>query len=114
MNGVALLLDENLSEAILGRIRLTYPGSVHVRQAMGAGSSDSAVWTYAREHALVLVTRDADFERSSALHGAPPKVIWLAVHNLGNAEAIDLLERSRHAIARFVEDEVGALLVLGG
>lgn len=113
MSGVALLLDENLSEAILGRLARTFPGSVHVRPELGTGVSDLDVWNFARERGLVLVTRDEDFERLSALRGAPPKVVWLSLHNAGNAEVLAVLEGAGESIARFVADDAAALLVLG-
>lgn len=83
---IRLLLDENLSEAILRTISSIYPGSAHVRLALRPGASDEEVWAFARDHGFVLVTRDEDFERLSAMRGAPPKVVWLALHNAINAE----------------------------
>lgn len=75
-----LLLDENLSETILRTISNTYPGSAHVRLALRAGATDEEVWRFARDQGFVLVTRDEDFERLSAMRGAPPTVVWLALH----------------------------------
>lgn len=112
MTGIALLLDENLSEALLPRIRATFPGSTHVRRTLGGSASDRAIWEHARDTGAVLVTRDEDFQRLSTLHGAPPKVIWLAGHNLGNAEIAATLEAARDAIVRFVADENLALLAI--
>ncbi len=114
MTGIRLLLDENLSEAILGRLCAEYPGSTHVRASIGTGASDRAVWDHARANRLVLLTRDEDFERLSVLHGAPPKVVYLAGHNLTNSEIVDRLRMARSRIAHFVGDETLALLVLDG
>lgn len=65
-----------------------------------------------RARGLVLVT-DEDFERLSALRGAPPKVVWLCLHNARNAEVLAVLEAACESISRFVADETSALLVLG-
>jgi predicted nuclease of predicted toxin-antitoxin system len=73
MTVIALLLDENLSEA---------------------------------------ATRDEDFERLSTLHGAPPKVIWLAIHNPTSAEIVAVIEAAHDRITRFVADATSAMLVL--
>ena len=43
-----LLLDENLSESIAPRIRSVFPDTEHVRRALGAGSTDVAVWAFAK------------------------------------------------------------------
>ena len=85
MSGIRLLLDENLSEAVLRGIDKVFPGSTHVRRCLTTGAGDKAVWAHAGKEGLVLVTRDEDFQRFSTLHGAPPKVVWLEGHNLTNA-----------------------------
>jgi len=90
MIAVSLLLDENLSQATLSRLLPSFPDSYHVRQALGAGTTDRDIWEHAKTNNLVLVTREEDFQRLSVLHGAPPKVVWLVRHNLGNAQVIDL------------------------
>lgn len=114
MIAIALLIDENLSEALLARLHLAYPGSQHVRQALGSGVSDQRIWAHARDHGLVLVTRDGDFERMSTLYGHPPKVVWLDVHNAGTTEVAGLLLGARDSIAALVADETTALLVIAG
>jgi predicted nuclease of predicted toxin-antitoxin system len=104
---IRLLLDENLSEAILRSISTTYPGSAHVRLALRPGASDEEVWAFARDHGFELVTRDEDFERLSAMRDAPPKVVWLALHNAINAEVASALRQAESSIDRFVNDEAG-------
>jgi predicted nuclease of predicted toxin-antitoxin system len=44
--------------------------------------SDELVWQYARENALIIVTKDADFSTKVLYKGAPPKVIHLKTGNL--------------------------------
>ena len=112
MTGIRLLLDENLSEAVLGRLCADYPGSLHVRSCIGTGASDQKIWAFAQSNDLVLVTRDEDFQRLSVLHGAPPKVVYLAGHNLANARVVEMLTSAQSRIASFVADEALALLVV--
>lgn len=112
MSRPRLLLDENLSESILRAVSETYPDSDHVRLALLAGATDEQVWAYARDHGFVLVTRDEDFERLSALRGAPPKVLWLALHNATNPEVVHALRHAHASIERFVRDPAAALLVI--
>jgi len=104
MSPVVLLLDENLSEAVLDSLSVAFPGSVHVREALGIGTEDRAVWDHAKASGLVLVTRDQDFQRMSLLYGAPPRVIWLSGHNLSNARVVDTLRSGRERIMTFLAD----------
>lgn len=109
----ALLLDENLSEALLPALAQAFPGSVHVRRVFGEGASDESIWAHARDHHLVLVTRDEDFERLSVMRGAPPKVILLWLHNAKNAAVVATLLGARERIRSFVVNEGAALLLVG-
>ena len=79
-----LLFDENLSEAVVAALANDFPGSVHVRQLGRAGQSDVELWALAKARGYVLVTRDEDFLRLSSARGAPPKVIWVMMHNCRN------------------------------
>ena len=53
------LLDENLSP----KLRADFDPAVRVVHAreLGDNPTDLELWTYATEHALVIVTKDADF-----------------------------------------------------
>ena len=96
-----LLLDQNLSLKLVGRLRDLFPGSLHVSNVGLGESSDKEVWEYARVGDFVLVTKDADFSELSILFGAPPKVIWLQVGNCPT-DRIESLLRARFAdIASF-------------
>jgi predicted nuclease of predicted toxin-antitoxin system len=43
---------------------------------------DSAIWSYAKEHNLTIVTKDADFSDRMLLHNPPPKVIHIKFGNM--------------------------------
>ena len=68
-----LLLDQNLSPRLLLELSALYASSVHVREVGLERADDESVWRYAAEHALVIVTKDADFRQRSFLFGAPRK-----------------------------------------
>ena len=72
-----LLLDENLSRRMVSLIASHYPGSSQVTLLGLERASDTAIWSYARQHDFVIVTKDSDFLDLSALHGQPPKIILL-------------------------------------
>src|SRR5207247_6652050 len=63
-----------------------------------AASPDRAIWTYARDHGLVIVTKDENFHRLSVLLGPPPKVIWVRLGNCSTDDVIRLLQVRREAI----------------
>ena len=58
---------------------------------------DSAIWLYAKEHRLTIVTKDADFSDRILLNTPPPRVIHI---RLGNMK----LKAFRQAIGSIWED----------
>lgn len=76
------------------------------------GQSDLAIWRYAEEHDFVIVSKDDDLRQISFLHGAPPKVIWLAVGNVGNQTIATLLAKHSMAIYAFRSSPEESLLIL--
>lgn len=107
-----LLLDENLSETLLPRLPHAFEGSSHVRLKLGEGTPDRGVWDAAASGGFTIITLDSDFEAMSVLRGAPPKVIWLAIHNPSNARIAKLLASRADMILRFGADPEAALLAL--
>jgi predicted nuclease of predicted toxin-antitoxin system len=102
-----LLFDQNLSPRLVGRLGDRYPDSVHV-QFIGLGSTpDRDVWEYARQHDLVIVTRDADFGELSLLLGFPPKVIWIRRGNCSTGE-IERILRLNEGLIRDLEADADA------
>jgi predicted nuclease of predicted toxin-antitoxin system len=83
-----------------------------VRHAGLTGASDCAIWQYAREHGLVVVTKDEDFHRLSTLHGPPPKVVWIGLGNCSTEDIIRLLRERRVEIEKFLTEEEAAVLAL--
>ena len=78
-----LLFDENLGPRLVRQLARHFPGSTHLDAIGLHGKPDAEIWTYAREHGFVIVSKDDDFRQLSFLHGAPPKVVWLSVGNAG-------------------------------
>ena len=76
-----LLLDENLSRRIVPLITSSYPGSSQVALLGLERASDTTLWSYARQHNFIIVTKDSDFVDLSTLYGPPPKVILLKTGN---------------------------------
>jgi predicted nuclease of predicted toxin-antitoxin system len=109
---VKLLFDENLSPRLAHLLDEEYPGSAHVRYVGLLGATDAEIWEYARANGFVIVTKDTDFRERSAVEGAPPKVIWLAVGNAGTMAIAFLLRQEHQRVQVFdAETETSILIV---
>ncbi len=107
-----LLLDENLSDKIVGRISDLFPDCAHLKSVALMRASDAAVADWARHHGFAIVSKDTDFYHRSVALGSPPKFIWLRVGNCGTEVIIDLL-RSQHALIRdFIASKTESVFVL--
>ena len=109
-----LLLDQNLSGNLIGRLGDLFPESAHVTAVGMASATDREIWDYAGEHGYVIVSKDSDFRQLAFLHGPPPKTIWLRVGNVNTSMVLQLLVEQHEAIAAFASTEDEALLVLPG
>ena len=107
-----LLLDENLSDRIVGWLRDLYPDSAHVKQHALTRSSDGAIWSYAAKNGFVVVSKDWDFHQRSLVRGAPPKLIFLRVGTCPTADIVRLLPSDFALISEFHADPGAAILVL--
>lgn len=76
-----LLFDQNLSPVLVIRLSDLFPGSTHVSLVGLETAHDDAVWTYARTHGYMIVTKDADFDDIGVLRGFPPKLVLLRLGN---------------------------------
>ena len=108
-----LLFDQNLSHRLASSLGDLFPGSTHVRDVGLKEADDEILWTYAKEHGFVIVSKDSDFHQRSFARGYPPKVIWLRVGNCTTHVIEDYLRRYYDDIHVFNEDELSSFLVLG-
>lgn len=107
-----LLFDQNLAASLVQRLADLYPGSQHVRDVGLERGADAAVWAYAAENGLMIVSKDSDFHQLSFLEGAPPKAVWIRRGNCPTDE-IDAILRAHHAdLVRFGEDPEAAFLII--
>lgn len=107
-----LLFDENVSHRLVGALADKFPDSAHVRDIGLRGAEDAGIWSHARAHGFVIVTKDTDFRERSSVEGFPPKVVWLDVGTAGTSAIADLLRRERPRIDRFESDSETSLLIL--
>ena len=108
-----LLLDQNLSPRLIGRLNDLYPESSHVYMVGLDQSSDEEVWAYARKHDFTIVTKDVDFTELSQTQGFPPNVIWLRLGNCTTNQIEEVLRSRQKAIYALENDpEAGVLTLL--
>jgi predicted nuclease of predicted toxin-antitoxin system len=97
-----LLLDENLPRRLVPELEASFPESSHVVLLGLEAASDAAIWQRAREAGYTIVTKDADFMEMAVLHGAPPKVVRLALGNASNAAVRDCLLSQAQVLHDFI------------
>ena len=90
------LFDENLPG------RLTFGPSLPVlfSSALGPSASDTAMWNHARQHSLVIVSKDADFSERIMISSPPPWIVHLRFGNLRRAAYLHCLPRCGRAWKR--------------
>ena len=107
-----LLLDENISSKLVKFLIEDFPQSSHIDYLKMQGTTDSNIWTYAKDEGYIIVSKDNDFRQRSFLFGSPPKVIWLSVGNGGTQIIREVLLNNIVKIQSFANDPVEGLLVL--
>jgi predicted nuclease of predicted toxin-antitoxin system len=108
-----LLLDENLSRRIVPFLQSEFPESTQVALVGLERADDRTIWRHALENGYVIVTRDADFEELSAVHGAPPQVVWIRIPNQGKAAVLKLLLKNRTFLEQALLEKGIACVELG-
>lgn len=107
-----LLLDENLSDRIVGQIADLFPDSTHVKIHGLTQSDDTAVWNFAKQYGYTIASKDADFHQRSLVHGHPPKFIFLRIGNCSTAAVVQLLRSNSSLIEAFDSDSATSVLIL--
>lgn len=107
-----LLFDENLSPRLPERLANIFPNALHVSTVGLDKALDRAVWDYARQNDLMIVTKDADFSEMSLLLNFPPKVIWIRRGNCSTNDIEILLRANAEAMATLSDDPNTGILTL--
>lgn len=107
---VRLLLDENLSPALVPALDSVFPGTVHVRDIGLLGATDAAIWSFALENNYCIVSRDANFFERARLIRPAPRLIFIQG---GNRSTRALIERlAQQDIADHFKDPAIACIVV--
>jgi predicted nuclease of predicted toxin-antitoxin system len=70
------------------------------------------VWDHASANGFTIVSKDADFNQLSFLHGAPPRVVWLRIGNCTTDEIEQILRRRSKDVVAFEADDEASVLVI--
>jgi predicted nuclease of predicted toxin-antitoxin system len=110
---VKLLLDQNISPKLVIRLNDIFPGSLHVQNVNMDRSDDSAVWDFAAENNLVIVSKDVDFSERSLIWGFPPKIIWIRRGNCSTTDIENILRSNLDSINQLVNNpKIGVLILI--
>ncbi|HMD86592.1 MAG TPA: DUF5615 family PIN-like protein [Terriglobia bacterium] len=107
-----LLLDQNLSPRLVRTLEAVYPGSSHVRLLGLRDADDAVVWEFARDHDLIIVSKDSDFHQRSFVFGFPPKVIWIRRGNCPTTDIEKVFRGRPSSILEFCEDDIHAFMAI--
>ena len=75
-------------------------------------ATDTELWDYARDNDYLIVSKDTDFSRKSAVHGHPPKVIWIRLGNCATHIVENILRNHYSDLTAFAKDSNQGLFVL--
>ena len=108
-----LLLDQNLSPRLLRDLAEVYPDSTHVRLVGLQAADDAAVWSFAAERGLTIVSKDSDFHQRSFVFGHPPKVVWIRRGNCSTSDIAVLLRAHTADLLELEADDTASFLAPG-
>jgi predicted nuclease of predicted toxin-antitoxin system len=89
-----------------------FPNSIHVKTIGLNTATDTELWNYARDNDYLIVSKDTDFSKRSAIQGYPPKVIWLRLGNCPTRTVEDMLRSHYLNLETFAKDPNQGLFVL--
>ncbi len=107
-----LLLDENISQRLVEKLKDEFPGSAHVKDFGLQSADDETIWNLAKGEDFTIVSKDSDFHQRSFLLGPPPKVIWIRRGNSSTLAIEKILRVHVKDIQLFHDDRNAAFLVL--
>jgi predicted nuclease of predicted toxin-antitoxin system len=108
-----LLLDQNLSHRLSGRLSGVYPDLLRVADLGLASASDEAVWAFAHREGCLIATKDSDFVDLQVIRGFPPKVLWLRLGNCTTDRIEEVLKKHAQDVEAFAASAEAGLLALG-
>ena len=88
-----LWIDAQLPPALVGWLATLGEHAVHVVELGLLAAADQTIFDAARGADAIVVTKDEDFVRLLEKHGPPPRVVWITVGNVRNAQLQAIVRR---------------------
>jgi predicted nuclease of predicted toxin-antitoxin system len=107
-----LLLDQNISYKLIGKLIKIFPATNHVSRLGLDKSSDLLIWNYAKDNDFIIVTQDADFYELALLRGFPPKIIYLKCKYPSTSNITKVITESFQEIEEFYNNSQYACMEL--
>jgi predicted nuclease of predicted toxin-antitoxin system len=107
-----LLIDNNLSPKLAGRLQHIFPGMAHVPDFGLEADDDTGVWDFAKSSGFHILTKDKDFNHLLLVRGFPPKVIRLDCGNASTKQIETLLLHEASDIQNFIANPTFGLMVI--
>lgn len=107
-----LLLDENLSRRLVPALEARFPGSSQVTLMGLERSTDAQLCDHAAQHDFVIVSKDDDFQRLVAARGYRPRLIHLALGNVGNESVLAALLNAADRLESAFDDPATGVVVI--
>lgn len=107
-----LLIDNNISPKLAGRLQLVFPGTAHVQDFGFEASDDAEVWDFAKANGFHILTKDRDFSHILHSRGFPPKVVRLDCGNVSTKQIESLLLREATDIQNFITNPTYGLMII--
>lgn len=107
-----LLLDQNLSPKLVGKLADIFPGLESIYDHDLAGATDSFLYDWARRADIAaLISADKDFVKLAERFGPPPRVIRIEHCDFPSAVIEQLLRREAMRIHAFLQSSRNILLL---
>lgn len=107
-----LLFDQNISPKILKILPKQFSDCQQVRFVGLEDATDFEIFQFAKEHDFAVVTFDSDFVDLNAMHGTPPKIVYLNTGNLTTKNITELLMGNVLRINHYLDNESDDILEL--
>jgi len=78
------LVDAQLPPALADRLSSVGYYAEHVTRVGLGAASDNAIWAYAEQHQMTLITKDEDFVSAASRGDRGPRVVWVRLGNTTN------------------------------
>ena len=108
-----LLFNNNLSHRLIAELADIHPDSLHVRNIGPEDAVDTHIWDYARNHGLVIDTKDRDYREMSRVRGRPPKVVLITLRNCPTTRVAALLRQHQADLISLQREDDKAVLEVG-